>query len=175
MIFVLWREQMIMRRPYSRTATRRHQLAEGPRNAQVSAEQVKEQAKIAAPDQNGCNPCRPRSATPWHKTRPTVQLDLCRPAHVSHLVEESAKILCLTTALGGIVEHHKINEPTRGSAIACCWRLSVRARRGPVTARHSIEALEEPGKVRSRICAGDVACNRPRHQPPRMCCDRAEH
>jgi hypothetical protein len=35
---------MIMRRPYSRTATRRHHLAEDLRNAQVTAEQVKEQA-----------------------------------------------------------------------------------------------------------------------------------
>ena len=36
---------MIMRRPYSRTATRRDHLAEGPRNTQVTAERVKEQAK----------------------------------------------------------------------------------------------------------------------------------
>ena len=41
---------MIMRRPYSRTTTRRHQLAEDPRNAQVSAEQVKEQAKAKVPE-----------------------------------------------------------------------------------------------------------------------------
>lgn len=36
---------MIMRRPCSRTATRRDHLAEGARNAQVTARQVKEQAK----------------------------------------------------------------------------------------------------------------------------------
>ncbi len=36
---------MIMRRPYSRTATRRDTPAEGMRNAQVTAGQVKEQAE----------------------------------------------------------------------------------------------------------------------------------
>ena len=36
---------MIMRRPYSRTATRRDTLAEGMRNTQITAGQVKEQAK----------------------------------------------------------------------------------------------------------------------------------
>ena len=36
---------MIMRRPYSRTATRRDHLAEASRNAQVSAAEVKEQAQ----------------------------------------------------------------------------------------------------------------------------------
>ena len=36
---------MIMRRPYSRTATRRDHLAEGQQNAQVSAGQVKEQGE----------------------------------------------------------------------------------------------------------------------------------
>jgi hypothetical protein len=44
---------MIMRRPYSRTATRRNQLAEDPRNAQVSARQVKEQAKSLLENSGG--------------------------------------------------------------------------------------------------------------------------
>jgi hypothetical protein len=37
---------MIMRRPFSRTATRRDTPAESPRNAQVTAAEVKEQAKL---------------------------------------------------------------------------------------------------------------------------------
>jgi hypothetical protein len=36
---------MITRRPYSRTATRGDHLAEDPRNAQVTAAEVKEQAE----------------------------------------------------------------------------------------------------------------------------------
>jgi len=42
---------MIMRRPYSRTATRRDQLAKGPPNAQVSAGQVKEQAELTTSEE----------------------------------------------------------------------------------------------------------------------------
>jgi len=47
---------MIMRRPYSCTATRRDHPAEDARNAQVTAEQVKKQAKAVFCDDavSGC-------------------------------------------------------------------------------------------------------------------------
>jgi hypothetical protein len=50
---LLWREHTIMRRPYSRTATRRDTPAQGMRNAQVTAGQVKEQAKSLLENSGG--------------------------------------------------------------------------------------------------------------------------
>src|SRR5215831_18406477 len=46
---------MIMRRPYSRTPTRRDHAAEGARNAQVTAPEVKEQAKCLFLNPAGCD------------------------------------------------------------------------------------------------------------------------
>jgi type I restriction enzyme M protein len=129
---------MIMRRPYSRTTTRRDRPAEGTRNAQVTAAEVKEQAK----DKSGkvrrigksVSPRRPRygevlfidARTLGHMVsrtqRELTDTDIARIAETYHAWRgedaglkpyEDAVGFCASVHLDTIREHHHVLTPGR--------------------------------------------------------------